>query len=36
MIYEGPRLAHRIARGLVELLRRDGVAHVRDAVGVDA
>jgi dihydroorotate dehydrogenase len=33
MIYEGPRLAQRIARGLVDLLARDGFAHVRDAVG---
>jgi len=33
MIYEGPRLAARIARGLVELLRRDGYAHLSDAVG---
>jgi dihydroorotate dehydrogenase len=35
MIYEGPRVAHRIARGLVELLARDGVAHISDAVGKD-
>jgi dihydroorotate dehydrogenase len=33
MIYEGPRVAHRIARGLVELLARDGFTHLRDAVG---
>jgi dihydroorotate dehydrogenase len=33
MIYEGPRLAHRVARGLVRLLQRDGFAHLRDAVG---
>jgi len=36
MIYEGPRVAHRIARGLVDLLRRDGFAHLREAVGKDA
>lgn len=36
MIFEGPRLAHRIARGLVDLLRRDGLTHLRDAVGKDA
>ncbi len=36
MIYEGPRLAYRIARGLVELLARDGLAHIRDAIGKDA
>jgi len=33
MIYEGPRVAHRIARGLVDLLARDGFTHVREAVG---
>ncbi len=36
MIYEGPRLAHRVARGLVDLLQRDGFAHLRQAVGRDA
>ena len=36
MIFEGPRLAHRIGRGLLELLRRDGFAHLREAVGRDA
>ena len=36
MIYEGPRLPYRVARGLVELLRRDGFTHLRDAVGRDA
>jgi dihydroorotate dehydrogenase len=35
MIFEGPRLAQRIARGLVDLLRRDGLTHLRDAVGRD-
>ena len=35
MVYEGPRLARRIAGGLVDLLRRDGFGHLRDAVGVD-
>ena len=33
LIYEGPRLPARIARGLVDLLRRDGFAHVSEAVG---
>lgn len=33
MIYEGPRVAHRIARGLVTLLARDGFTHIREAVG---
>jgi dihydroorotate dehydrogenase len=36
MIYEGPRLARRVARGLVELLQRDGFTHVSQAVGKDA
>jgi dihydroorotate dehydrogenase len=35
MIYEGPRVAYRIARGLVDLLARDGFAHIREAVGKD-
>lgn len=36
MIFEGPRLARRIAKGLVELLQRDGFTHVSQAVGKDA
>jgi len=36
MVYEGPRLASRVVRGLVDLLRRDGLSHLRDAVGRDA
>lgn len=36
MIYEGPCLAHRLVRGLVSLLQRDGYAHLREAVGRDA
>jgi len=36
MIYEGPQVAARIARGLVELLARDGCAHISDAIGKDA
>jgi dihydroorotate dehydrogenase len=35
MIFEGPRLAHRIARGLAACLQRDG-RRLGDAVGVDA
>jgi dihydroorotate dehydrogenase len=35
MIFEGPRLARRISRELVDLLQRDGFTHVRDAVGTD-
>lgn len=33
MVYEGPRLARRIAGGLVALLQRDGFAHVSEAIG---
>jgi dihydroorotate dehydrogenase len=36
LVYEGPGLARRINAGLTDLLRRDGFAHVREAVGVDA
>ena len=36
LIYEGPGVVRRITRGLARLLERDGVAHVGDAVGVDA
>jgi dihydroorotate dehydrogenase (fumarate)/dihydroorotate dehydrogenase len=35
MVYEGPLLARRIARGLAGLLERDGFKSVADAVGVD-
>ena len=35
LVYEGPGLAQRINAGLARLLRRDGFAHVADAVGVD-
>ncbi len=35
LVYEGPGLAQRINTGLAQLLRRDGFAHVADAVGVD-
>ena len=33
LVYEGPGLARRIADGLAELLKRDGFAHVAEAVG---
>ena len=33
MVYEGPGLAARIARGVEALARRDGFARVADAVG---
>ena len=35
LAYEGPGLARRIARGLAECLRRDGFAHVDEAIGAD-
>ena len=35
MVYEGPLLARRIARGLARLLERDGFKSVADAVGAD-
>jgi dihydroorotate dehydrogenase len=35
MVYEGPLLARRIARGLAALLERDGFKSVADAVGAD-
>lgn len=33
MVYEGPGLAARIAKGLGTLAKRDGFAHIADAVG---
>ena len=33
LVYEGPGLARRIAKGLAKLLERDGFANVADAVG---
>ena len=36
MIFEGPFLPRAIIQALPELLRRDGYAHVRDAVGTGA
>lgn len=36
LVYEGPGVTRRIAEGLANLLRRDGFANVRDAVGIDA
>ena len=35
LVYEGPGLARRIARGLAERLARDGFASVTEAIGVD-
>jgi dihydroorotate dehydrogenase (fumarate)/dihydroorotate dehydrogenase len=36
LVYEGPGVTRRIADELASLLRRDGFAHVQEAVGVDA
>ncbi|MBV8060398.1 MAG: quinone-dependent dihydroorotate dehydrogenase [Alphaproteobacteria bacterium] len=33
LVYQGPRVVTRILRDLAQLLRRDGYAHVADAVG---
>jgi len=33
MVYEGPGIAARIARGLAERLRREGFAHIAEVVG---
>ncbi len=33
MVYEGPGIARRIAKGLEKLMRRDGFASIADAVG---
>jgi len=35
LVYEGPRLARAICRGLVDLLRKDGLQHLSEAVGAD-
>ena len=36
MVYEGPGIAREICRGLVDLLGRSGMTHLRDAVGIVA
>jgi dihydroorotate dehydrogenase (fumarate)/dihydroorotate dehydrogenase len=36
LVYEGPGVTRRIAGELASLLRRDGVANVHEAVGIDA
>ena len=36
LVYEGPGLIKRINKNLVRLLKRDGLASVQEAVGVDA
>jgi dihydroorotate dehydrogenase len=36
LIYEGPGIVRRINRGLCQLLQRDGLWHVSEAVGKEA
>jgi dihydroorotate dehydrogenase len=36
MVYEGPGLARRIADGLAERLRNEGMNHISDAVGTES
>jgi dihydroorotate dehydrogenase len=36
MVYEGPRIARAIVRGLEALMKRDGFSSVAEAVGTDA
>ena len=35
MVYEGPGLARRMARGLAKRLEREGFASIADAVGTE-
>jgi dihydroorotate dehydrogenase len=35
MVYEGPGIARRMAKGLAALLRRDGFANIAEAVGTE-
>jgi dihydroorotate dehydrogenase len=35
MVYEGPWIGLRIARGLAERLKREGLANIAEAVGTD-
>lgn len=36
LVYEGPSLVQDLNKGLLQLLKRDGVTHVAEVVGVDA
>lgn len=36
MVYEGPFLARRIVRGLIQLLEKEGVSHLTQAIGSGA
>jgi dihydroorotate dehydrogenase len=33
LVYEGPGLVRRMKEGLVELVERDGLANIGDAIG---
>ena len=33
LVYKGPGLARRIARGLIPLMKRDGFTHLQQAIG---
>jgi dihydroorotate dehydrogenase len=35
MVYEGPGLARRIARGLAERLKREGLNNIAEVVGTE-
>lgn len=36
LVFEGPALIRRIREGLAQLLARDGITYIQDAVGLDA
>ena len=36
MIYRGPSIARKINQELLQLLKRDGLSHIQEAVGRDA
>lgn len=35
MIYEGPEIANAINKGLIDLIDRDGIKHISEAIGTD-
>jgi dihydroorotate dehydrogenase len=35
LVFEGPFLARRINKGLIDLLRRDGLTNISEAIGID-
>jgi dihydroorotate dehydrogenase len=36
MVYEGPGIARRMAKGLAVILKREGIANISEAIGADA